>query len=226
MDWKIAVAAPLVAYLVVANASTLKLPDNWGTDSHAPEHGSYSMGIDPEVRYNGMRALAVRTATAVRETDYGATNNILDNFGYEGHRVRFSGMLKTQGVATWAGLYLRADTRASRDWHFADVQSLLRGSASTLGSSDWHPVSVVVQIPPSPGGTMDMGLVVIGTGQAWVSDLRFEEVGDDVPLTTTPIGLDLAKVAEHDKLVQSQLDASRVKRLPDNLALREATAAP
>lgn len=131
---------------------------------------------------------------------------------------------KTKGVATWAGIYLRGNSRGSRDWHLSDAQSLPRGSHSEPGDQDWHPVSVVVQIPAEPGGVMDMGLVVIGSGQAWLRGLKFEEVGDDVPVTTSPIGLDLAKVAEQDRLASAGRVASRVKRLPDNLEFREATA--
>src|ERR1700712_3104447 len=137
MDWKIVVAAPLVAWLVVANAATLKLPENWGTDSKSAERWDYTMGVDPDVKFNGHRALAVRTVRAVGDTDYAAVTTYADNFGYEGRRVRFSGVLKTAGVETYAGVYLRADTHTVHDWQFADVQSLPRGSHSSPGASDW-----------------------------------------------------------------------------------------
>ena len=44
-------------------------------------------------------------------TDYAAVTTYLDDFGYEGRRVRFSGMLKTSGVDTYAGVFLRAAGR-------------------------------------------------------------------------------------------------------------------
>lgn len=223
MDWKIVIAAPLVAWLVVANAATLKLPENWGTDSKSAERWDYIMGVDPDVKFNGHRALAVHSVRKVGDTDYAAVTTYADNFGYEGKRVRFSGMLKTAGVETYAGVYLRSDTHTVHDWQFADVQSLPRGSDSVPGASDWHPVSVVVNIPPAAGGTMGMGLVVVGNGQAWLSDLKFEEVGNDVPVTSAPIGLDVEKVAREEQRRAGARSAGRVKHGPDNLELREAT---
>ena len=220
MDWKIVVAAPLVAYLVVANAATLKIPHNWGTDAHAPTSHAYLMGLDPEVTFNGKPALAVRATQPVRDVDYGAATQYLDAFGYEGRHVRFSGMLKTSDASTWAGIFMRANNSALRNWEFADAQSLPRGSAATTGTSDWHPVSVVVVVPANPGATMDMGLMLVGNGQAWLSDLKFEEVGDDVPLTATTIGLDVAKLAQERKEGDERRAATRIKQVPDNLELK------
>src|ERR1700712_1145472 len=144
MDWKIVVAAPLAAWLVVANAAGLKMPYNWGSDAFAPNSHSYQIGLDREVAFNGAPALTVRTAQPVDETYFGAATTFLDATGYEGQRVRFSGMLKTTGVTTYAGVFLRSNRSDRREWNFGEAANLPRGSAATLGTSDWHPVSVVI----------------------------------------------------------------------------------
>jgi len=218
MDWKIVVAAPLVAWLVMANAAALKVPRNWGSDVHAPTDRSYAVGIDPEVTFNGKPALAVRSLQHVREFDFAAATRYVDAFGYGGHRVRFSGMLKTSDASTWAGIFLAPyGGAAARDWMFTDVQSLPRASGPAVGSSDWQPVSVVVDVPSAPGASISMGLAVVGNGQAWLSDLRFEEVGTDVPLTETRLGLDVDKLAQDRQ--EGQRLHQRQKEVPD-LGLR------
>lgn len=214
MDWKIVVAAPLVAWLVVANAATLKMPRNWGSDVHAPSARSYLLGIDPEVNFNGHPALAVRSMQPVRDIDIGAATKYVDAYGYEGHRVRFSGMLKTADASTWAGVFLApVSGLASRDWMFTDVQSLPYGSAPSAGTSDWHPVSVVMDVPATPDASLSLGLAVVGNGQAWLADLKFEEVGNDVPLTETRIGLNVEALAK--ARAESQRSAPRAKQVPE-----------
>ncbi len=216
MDWKIVVAAPLVAWLVVANAAALKMPRNWGSDVHAPTDRSYLLGIDPEVNFNGKPALAVRSMQHVSELDFAAATRYLDAFGYEGHRVRFSGMLKTSDAGTWAGVFLAPyNGVADRDWMFTTVQSLPHASAPTVGTSDWHPVSVVIAVPDTRNASISMGLAVVGNGQAWVSDLKFEEVGDDVPLTETRLGIDVDKLAQQRAQSDAQRGSARQKVVPD-----------
>jgi hypothetical protein len=196
MDWKIVVAAPLVAWLVVANAAALKMPINWRSDAHAPNSRSYLLGIDPEVNFNGKPALAVRSMEHVGPLSFAAATRYLDAFGYEGRHVSFSGMLKTSDASTWAGVFLSpVSDIAERDWIFADLQSVPHASAPTVGTSDWHPVDVVIAVPRTPGASISFGLAVVGDGQAWVSDLKFEEVSDDVPLTETRIGIDVDELA-------------------------------
>jgi hypothetical protein len=221
MDWKIIVAAPAAAWLVVANAGSLKMPYNWGHDAVAPTSLSYQVGLDPEVNFNGLAALTVRSSGTVAETDFAAATAFVDANGYEGHRVRFSGMLRTVGVVTYAGAYLRANRSDRREWDFGLPANLPRGSEVPPATGDWHPVSVVIDVPDAQStlGTLDMGLVLVGSGQAWLSDLRFEEVGDDVAATLAPIGLDPVKYAErHRRKVERT--PSQVRQQPSNLALR------
>jgi hypothetical protein len=221
MDWKIVVAAPLVAWLVVANAAALKMPRNWGSDSHAPTSGSYLHGLDPEVKFNDQPALVVRTTEHVSDIDYGAVTKYVDAWGYQGKRVRFSGMLKTADASTWAGAFMGVSAgTAARDWSLSSMESLPYGSTPTTGTSDWHPVSVVLEVPDQADVRLFLGIALVGNGQAWLSDMKFEEVGDNVPVTRTRIGIDAAKMASAMQLERIKVESDHVKKLPDNLDLR------
>ena len=221
MDWKIVVAAPLVAWLVVANAAALKMPRNWGSDSHSPTSGAYLHGLDPEVKFNGLPALVVRTQEHLSDIDYGAVTKYFDAWGYQGKRVRFSGMLKSADASTWAGAFMGVSTgTAARDWSLSTMESLPFGSTPTTGTSDWHRVSVVLDVPEQADVTLFMGVALVGDGQAWLSDMKFEEVGKDVPLTLTRIGIDPVKMAAAMQDERIRVESDHVKKQPDNLDLK------
>jgi len=50
------------------------------------------------------------------------------------------------------------------------------------GTSDWHKYEVVLDVPRG-SVAIAVGLLLTGKGQAWVSQVQFEEVGTDVPTT-------------------------------------------
>ena len=79
----------------------------------------------------------------------------------------------------------------------------------------WHRYEVVLDVPQE-SVYMAFGILVGGRGQVWLSDVRFEEVGTDVPVTAprgeyptdvrvsshqavpdTPGNLDFARAPEH-----------------------------
>jgi hypothetical protein len=64
-----------------------------------------------------------------------------------------------------------------------------------------------------------MGLIMVGNGQAWLSDLKFEEVGTDVPVTTSKVEIDTAQVLR-DKEEIKKWTRLQPKAVPANLELR------
>jgi hypothetical protein len=111
---------------------------------------------------------------------------------YWGKRVRFSGWIRTENVtprpdvpprgggigsAQGAALYISA----------SDTGGALR-NAVVSGTTPWTYRELVIDIAPvtnAPGDAkfLPMGLVLNGTGQVWVRDLKFEEVPRDTPLS-------------------------------------------
>jgi hypothetical protein len=111
---------------------------------------------------------------------------------YWGKRVRFSAWIKTENVvarsdvlpvggsfnsAQGAALYISA----------SDTGGPVRNAAVT-GTTPWTYRELVIDIAPgtnAPGDAkfLPMGVVLNGTGQVWVRDLKFEEVPRETPLT-------------------------------------------
>jgi hypothetical protein len=77
---------------------------------------------------------------------------------------------------------------------------------------------VVIDVPQDVE-TIRMGLVLVGNGKAWLSDLKFEEVGKDVPVTASKVEIDTAQILRQreDYLQHAK---SQPKSMPENLELR------
>jgi hypothetical protein len=111
---------------------------------------------------------------------------------YWGKRVRFSGWIKTENVVARsdvqsAGGSIGSAQGAALFISASDTQGPARNAAVT-GTSPWTYRELVIDIAPgtnAPGDAkfLPMGVVLNGTGQVWVRDLKFEEVPRDTPLT-------------------------------------------
>jgi beta-lactamase regulating signal transducer with metallopeptidase domain len=120
---------------------------------------------------------------------------------YRGKRVRFSAYLRTQGIAdvTVPGFELvsrsgeSTDTLEGMGGLFFRVgenvaKHLVRDDMSDRGlrgNVEWARYEIVADVPEIANGIV-IGFWMQGQGQIWMSDVRFEEVSKDVPLTTQP----------------------------------------
>ena len=48
MDFKALIAAPLVAFLVVATANEVTMPQRWASASAGSSSASFQIGVDPQ----------------------------------------------------------------------------------------------------------------------------------------------------------------------------------
>lgn len=222
MDWKIFVAAPLAAVLLVASAAPLAPLNGWSSGSTGTTSGAYRMGIDPAMQFQGQRSISVQAQSGLVQHDsHGAV--IQYGYGYAGKRVRFSGWLRSSDVTGWAGAFIHVAPSGAERFFGSRRPDLKEddlpfgaGGASSLDR--WTEVSLVVDVPNTPTAMVSMGAMVVGEGKVWLSAMRFEEVGLDVPLTTARIGMPLPtpeqRAAEAKRLAEK---ASR--RIPPNLSL-------
>lgn len=215
MDFKALIAAPLVAFLVVASANEVAMPQRWSSASTGSASDSFQIGVDPQVSLNGQPALTVRAISGVEDVSFGTAIQYVHSFGYEGKRIRFSGMLKTKGIETWAGIWLGRGFVTTLD---PERNALPIGTEIGRGDQDWQRVSVVIDVPADEKVGISMGLGLVGKGQVWLSDLKFEEVDTSTPLTTTLVGLDAEKLKAR-KAERARPTAPNVKQAPQNLEL-------
>jgi len=97
---------------------------------------------------------------------------------FRAQRVRFSGALKCKDVDDRVGLWMRVDgpvgTRPLAFDNMAD-----RPIRATM---DWQRCEVVLDVP-AEAQAIALGALLIGEGEAWVSDFNVETVEADVDTT-------------------------------------------
>ena len=196
MNFRALLAAPLAAVVVTSNATELRMPSGWAFIAPPTD---YEAGVDARMDEAGRHTLTVKSIGTRSARNFGAVEQAVS--GHAGRRVRFSGQAKASGVDAWAGLI------AGRG--FFPLNHMMQGDAEArnyrpLGASacpQWCDVSVVIELPADSDdlGFVDVGVALVGNGQVWARNLKLEVVGQDVPLTTTYVGIDpmVERAARH-----------------------------
>jgi len=98
---------------------------------------------------------------------------------YQVQRIRFSASVKALGVNDWAGLWMRVD-QGSNMVAFDNMQT-----RPIEGTTGWQSYSVVLDVPKD-STLISFGILLSKSGTVWMSNVKFERVGTDVP-TTSPV---------------------------------------
>jgi hypothetical protein len=165
--------APLAVTVVCVFAVT---PRGWMLAGSNPT--SYESGIDAQISCSGHPAAFLKS-TATHIDGFGTLMQEFRADHYVGKRVRFSAFVKTQDASGWAGLWMRIDKGATQ-LAFDNMQN-----RPIKGTTDWQKYDVVLDVPQDATGVF-FGVLLGGTGEVWISNVKFEAVGPDVPTTSTP----------------------------------------
>lgn len=182
-----------------------KLPVGWYVTESAPKR--YEAGVDTKSTCEGTRSAYLRALTQ-DENGYGTFMQAFGAQDFRGKRLRFSAAVRTQDVDGWAGLWMRVEgPDPKQPLAFDNMQS--RALVGTKGCKRYD---VVLDVPKE-ATTIMAGLIMSGTGQAWLDNVRFDEVDASVPVTDLlaarpvvaskgPAGLDdgPAPVARNDQV--------------------------
>jgi hypothetical protein len=97
---------------------------------------------------------------------------------YFGKRVKLSGWIRTEDVANHVGMWMRVDGSTPNEMLAFDNMY----DRPIKGTTDWQKYEIVLDVDVSAAG-IAYGVLINGTGTAWLSDLAFEVVGSDIPTT-------------------------------------------
>jgi hypothetical protein len=175
------------------------LPVGWFVTQSAPN--LYEAGVDTNLPCEGIRSAFLRSRTDM-PTGYGTFMQAFDAQDFRGKRLRFSAMVRAKNVDGWAGLWMRIEGSDPKNpLGFDNMQS-----RALTGSTQCKRFDVVLDVPPESSAIM-AGLLLSGTGQAWLDGVRFEVVDSSVPVTDLlaarpsvsqggPRGIDVTAAAE------------------------------
>ncbi|HZF29715.1 MAG TPA: hypothetical protein VE907_11385 [Gammaproteobacteria bacterium] len=179
MNYKVLIAATLATSVVRAGASAVDevTPQPWFKNGQPPAATECAAGVDNELAVRG------GTPNITLKCDKAAQGfvGIMQNFSagsYLGKRVRFSALVKAEGVEGWAGLWMRIDNTGKTGPAFDNMQN-----RPIKGTQDWTPYSVVLDVSQAADGIF-FGVLMSGDkGQVWLSNVGFDVVGKETPTT-------------------------------------------
>jgi hypothetical protein len=134
------------------------------TGSHAQD---YEAGIDPTTPFQGKNSGYIKSIVEELK-GFGTLTQMFKAAAYGNKRMRFAAAVKSERVdGPEDGKALGFDNMLNRP-----IQR----------TTDWHTYEVVLGVPQE-SVYLAFGILLCGRGQAWLSDVRFEEVGTEVPVT-------------------------------------------
>ena len=150
-------------------------PKGWFVTESAPK--LYESGLDTDTPCEGPRSAYLRSLQP-SPSGYGTFMQAFDAEAFRGKRLRFSAVVRTEDVQGWAGLWMRVEGEEPREpLAFDNMQS-----RALTGTTPCKRYDVVLDVPPEAKAIL-AGLMLSGTGTAWVGAVRFEPVDTSVPVT-------------------------------------------
>ncbi|MEP6492567.1 MAG: hypothetical protein ABJF01_07810 [bacterium] len=142
---------------------------------------TYVVGVDNNTVHGGQAALAIAGTDTSRLRFNGVTQNIrADN--YRGKRVRLRAWVRQVGVVgSDVGIWMRIDGPGVTQG-FDNFSS-----RPLLGTSDWHQVEVILDIPDNAIG-IAFGALMSASGEFFVDDMTFEVIPANGPTTNQLAG--------------------------------------
>ena len=148
-------------------------PHGWLLAGSKPSE--FETGLDPGQSYLGHKSVYLKS----KQLSVDGFGTLMQQFTaeqYLGKRVRLNGLVKSQEVTGWAGLWVRVDS--GRDMvAFDNMQS-----RPIKGTTEWRHYEVVLDVPKDATG-IALGILLTGPGEVWLNGASFDVVGPDVALT-------------------------------------------
>jgi len=177
---------------------TTVAPFGWFRNGSKPE--AYVVGVDGDTTHDGMPSAYAKSIEPAID-GFGGMMQMCDAQNFLGKRLRLSAWMKTENTNDeGAHLWFRIDAKEGG----AMLQFDNMDSRPMKGTTEWQKCSIVLDVPAN-AGALAFGFFIGGTGHAWVSGVKLEEVGLDVPSTNTykgekkrpaaPVNLDFSVAA-------------------------------
>jgi hypothetical protein len=179
--------APTATTLTAQN-STVGIPTGWSGFLGQPV--SFAVGVETANVHGGANAAYLtNTASVASGTTFMTITQLLRPDHYAGHRVRLSGWLRSTNVVLPIAAAQAAGepSPVSGIWMRIDGASSIVGldnmsNRPVVGTTDWHQVSVVLDVPSDAAG-IAFGVLFSGSGQLLADDLALDTVSVAVQTT-------------------------------------------
>jgi hypothetical protein len=158
---------------------TTSAPAGWWKNGSKP--AAYVVGVDRETTHDGLPSAYAKSIEPSVD-GFGGMMQMCDAQNYLGKRLRLSAWMKTDN-ANDGGVHLWFRIDAKEGGAMLGFDNM--DGRPAKGTTEWRNYSIVLDVPAN-AGALAFGFFIGGTGHAWVSGVKLEEVGRDVPTTSAP----------------------------------------
>src|SRR6478752_944624 len=155
------------------------LPAGWFKAGSEPK--SYEMGIESGAGLDGKNAATIKSKSS-KIKGFGTLMQDCLPDNYLGKRVRMTGLVKSANVEDWAGLWFRVDEKDSKKSISFDNMHDGKKDRSITGTTEWTKYEIVLDVPLN-ASNLAYGALLVGKGQIWFDNIKFEVVDNSVPTT-------------------------------------------
>jgi erythromycin esterase-like protein len=113
-------------------------------------------------------SMAVVRQEALPDPGFVTATGTLPAAEFAGHRVRYSGFIRTENVSSFAGLWMRADAGSQHAVAFDNMQEQM-----VKGTVDWKRYAIELTIPANTDNIY-FGVLMAKEGTAWFDSLAIE----------------------------------------------------
>jgi len=136
----------------------------------------YTMKADHEVFHTGSKSGYLGSNGPVEEGQFGTMMQTFSAEKWIGKRMKMSCFIKTKNVVK-CGAWCRIDSRNGDLLQFDNMDN-----RSIHGTTDWNYYSIVLDVREE-SASIHFGLLLTGSGEAWIDGISLEEVDNSVAST-------------------------------------------
>jgi len=192
---------------LVEDGSTSAWPKSWWLDGSDLQ--DYKVAVNDTAACGYYPCASISSLETAVPSSRGGIMQSIQAGKYLGRTLRVRAALKTENVMGGVHLWMRIDSK--RGWATAfDYMD----NRAIQGTKDWSAYEVVLPVAPD-SSTVSYGFFLLGSGKAFMKDVRIEIVANTLPLTNMapPVS------EEHERFLEKYCtETSRVKRERDKLS--------
>lgn len=152
---------------------------------------SYIIGLDKSIFKTGNSSAFFESIDEKIE-GFGTLMQTFSADDYLGERIKMTAYVHSKNVSEWSGIWLRIDSKQlNKVLSFDNMEN-----RPIKGDNDWTKCEIILDVPED-SGSLNFGVLLVGTGKIWFDNITFETVDKlenkttgDNSLNKSPINLD------------------------------------
>ncbi|KRG12904.1 helix-turn-helix transcriptional regulator [Lederbergia galactosidilytica] len=146
---------------------------------------NYQIGIDRENFHKGNASGYLKSVSTQSQEEFATMMQQFKAEKYLGKRLKLSGFIKSKNVDGFCGFWMRIDDTLGDVMQFDNMSD-----RPIIGDSEWNHYSIVLDVPTN-SAVIAFGVLLSGSGQVWIDELKFAEVDQQTPTTNIDFSVQL-----------------------------------